>query len=54
MRHRSLASRGLKVQAMKHFMKIAGVGVPTPNRISLLRDADGDGVAETKTVFMAA
>jgi glucose/arabinose dehydrogenase len=26
--------------------------VPSPNRIILLRDADGDGIAETRTVFI--
>jgi glucose/arabinose dehydrogenase len=31
----------------------AGAGVPSANRITLLRDADGDGVAETKTVFLS-
>src|SRR5262249_24489234 len=30
----------------------AGAGVESPDRIVLLRDADGDGVAETKTVFI--
>lgn len=30
----------------------AGATVPSANRISLLRDADGDGVAETKTAFL--
>ncbi len=30
----------------------AGAGVPSANRITLLRDADGDGVAETRTVFL--
>jgi glucose/arabinose dehydrogenase len=30
----------------------AGGGMPSPNRIILLRDADGDGVAETKAVFI--
>ncbi|NJC40326.1 glucose/arabinose dehydrogenase [Brevundimonas alba] len=34
------------------FMKKAGAQVPSPNRITLLRDADGDGVAETKTAFL--
>ena len=34
--------------------KKAGAGTPTANRIVLLRDADGDGVAETKTVFIDA
>jgi len=33
-------------------MNLAGAGVPSPNRIVLLRDADGDGVAETKGVFL--
>ncbi|MDP1955664.1 MAG: sorbosone dehydrogenase family protein [Polaromonas sp.] len=33
-------------------MKRAGAGVPSANRITLLRDVDGDGVAETRTVFM--
>ena len=33
-------------------MKRAGSKVPSANRISLLRDADGDGVAETKTAFL--
>jgi glucose/arabinose dehydrogenase len=33
-------------------MKRAGAGVPSANRITLLRDADGDGVAETRSVFM--
>ncbi len=30
----------------------AGAGVPSADRISLLRDTDRDGVAETKTVFL--
>ena len=33
-------------------MKRAGAGVPSANRITLLRDADHDGVAELKQVFM--
>jgi glucose/arabinose dehydrogenase len=37
---------------MKFFQKRAGAGVPSANRITLLRDADGDGVAETRTVFL--
>src|SRR5258708_32455181 len=31
--------------------RAAAVGV-SPNRITLLRDADGDGVAETREVFL--
>ena len=34
------------------FRSRAGAGVPSANRITLLRDADGDGIAETKTVFL--
>jgi glucose/arabinose dehydrogenase len=37
---------------MKQVMKRAGAGVPSANRITLLRDTDGDGVAETRTVFL--
>lgn len=33
-------------------MKRAGAKAPSANRITLLRDADGDGVAETKTAFL--
>ena len=45
-------SAGLKSQVMKYFMQKAGVGTPSANRITLLRDADGDGVAETRFVFL--
>jgi glucose/arabinose dehydrogenase len=31
----------------------AGAGAPSANRIALLRDADGDGIAETRSVFLA-
>jgi len=37
---------------MKLFMKKAGAGTPSANRITLLRDTDGDGVADTRSVFM--
>jgi glucose/arabinose dehydrogenase len=37
---------------MKRVMKRAGAGVPSANRITLLRDANGDGIAETRTVFL--
>jgi glucose/arabinose dehydrogenase len=43
---------GIKGMIMKFMQKRAGAGVPSPNRITLLRDADGDGVAETRTVFL--
>ena len=36
----------------KQIMGKAGAGVPSANRITLLRDADGDGVAEVRTAFL--
>src|SRR5207237_516448 len=44
--------RGIKGWVYQAAQKRAGAGVPSPNRITLLRDADGDGVAETKTVLL--
>ena len=38
--------KGIKGMVMQFVMKRAGAGVPSANRITLLRDADGDGVAE--------
>jgi len=46
-------SKGIKGAIMKKVQGRAGAGTPSANRIILLRDADGDGVAETKTVFIA-
>jgi glucose/arabinose dehydrogenase len=43
---------GLRGWAMGKVMERAGAGVPSPNRITLLRDADGDGVAELQTPFL--
>lgn len=37
---------------MVYLMNKAGAGVPSPNRIILLRDADGDGRAETRSIFL--
>ena len=46
--------KGIKGRAMAMMMKRAGSGQrPSANRITLLRDADGDGVAETQSVFLA-
>ncbi len=44
---------GIKGRVMKLMRKRAGAGVPSANRITLLRDADGDGIAETRTVLLA-
>ena len=43
---------GIRAFFQKMFMREAGAQVPSANRITLLRDADGDGVAETKTAFL--
>lgn len=45
-------SKGIKGWIMRLVMKRAGAAVPSANRISLLRDSDGDGIAETRTVFL--
>jgi glucose/arabinose dehydrogenase len=45
-------STGIRGWVMKKVMGRAGAGVPSPNRITLLRDKDHDGVAETRTVFL--
>jgi len=44
--------RSLKGWIMSIMMRRAGAGIPSPNRIILLRDADGDGIPETRTVFL--
>ncbi|MGU3315711.1 PQQ-dependent sugar dehydrogenase [Sphingomonas sp. M6A6_1c] len=43
---------GIKGWVMGLLLGKAGAGVPSANRITLLRDADGDGVAEQRHVFM--
>lgn len=43
---------GIVDRVMAYFMDKAGAGVPSANRITLLRDADGDGRAEVKTAFL--
>jgi glucose/arabinose dehydrogenase len=43
---------GIKAWVMKQMMKRAGAGVPSANRITRLRDADGDGVAESRVVLL--
>ena len=45
-------SKGIKGWISKLIMAGAGAGVPSANRITLLRDSDGDGVAETRRVFL--
>jgi glucose/arabinose dehydrogenase len=45
-------AKGLKGWAMRKVQERAGAGVPSADRISLLRDADGDGAAETRSVLL--
>jgi glucose/arabinose dehydrogenase len=44
--------RGIKARLMKLMMQRAGADVPSADRIILLRDADGDGRAEHKSLFI--
>lgn len=44
--------KGIKGFIYQMAQKRAGAGTKSPNRISLLRDADGDGVAEVRRVFL--
>ena len=43
---------GLKGKVAKLVMSAAGAGVPSPDRISLLRDTDGNGVADVMKTFL--
>ena len=43
---------GIKGKVMGVVMKRAGAGVPSAERISVLRDADGDGIAEVRQPFL--
>jgi glucose/arabinose dehydrogenase len=44
---------GIAGLVMGHLMDKAGAGVPSANRITLLRDANHDGVAEARSVFLS-
>ena len=44
--------KGIKGWFIKKVMQRVGAAVPSANRIVLLRDADGDGRAETRSVFL--
>ena len=45
-------AKGIRGWFQKLMMKRAGAVTPSANRITLLRDLDGDGVAETRTVLL--
>jgi hypothetical protein len=44
--------KGIKGWFYKMTQKRAGANEPSANRITLLRDSDGDGVVDTRTVFL--
>jgi glucose/arabinose dehydrogenase len=44
--------KGIKGKFFQHYQAKAGGAVPSANRITLLRDADGDGVAETRSTLL--
>ena len=44
--------KGVRAFFMKLFMKKAGSGTPSANRVTLLRDANGDGVVDVRTAFL--
>ena len=46
-------AKGIKGVFFRLFQKKAGGAVPSANRITLLRDTDGDGVADIRTVFLS-
>lgn len=45
-------AKGIRGWIMKKVMARAGAGVPSANRITLLRDTDSDGVADFRTAFL--
>jgi glucose/arabinose dehydrogenase len=45
-------SQGIRGWVMSLVMGWAGAAVPSANRITLLRDADGDGTVDERTVFL--
>jgi len=49
---RPAENRGIKGWITKIVMGRAGADTTSANRITLLRDADGDGVAETRSTFL--
>jgi glucose/arabinose dehydrogenase len=45
-------SPGIRSWVARRVVARAGAGVPSANRITLLRDTDGDGVADFRSVFL--
>ena len=49
---RAAEGGGIRGFFMKLLMRKAGSGTPSADRITLLRDADGDGIAEARSVLL--
>lgn len=45
--------KGIRGYFFGKFQAKAGGAVPSPNRITLLRDTDGDGIADVRSTFLA-
>jgi glucose/arabinose dehydrogenase len=45
--------KGIKGFFFRLYQRKAGGAIPSQNRIVLLRDTDGDGVADTKSIFLS-
>jgi glucose/arabinose dehydrogenase len=45
-------NKGIRGMVQKQAMKRAGAGTPSANRITLLRDTNGDGVVDVRSVFL--
>ena len=45
-------AKGIRGWFMRRYFKKAGAAVPSADRITLLRDADGDGVAEGRSIIL--
>lgn len=50
---KNVHAEGVRGKAMQFVQKRAGAGAPSADRITLLRDVDGDGQAEVRTVFLS-
>jgi glucose/arabinose dehydrogenase len=51
--NRTEREQGIRAFFMRIVMRDAGAGTPSADRITLLRDGDGDGVAETRSTFLS-
>jgi glucose/arabinose dehydrogenase len=45
-------NKGIRAWFMKMFMKKAGAATPSANRITLLRDTNGDGMADVREILL--